>query len=147
MGFPTSAISGINTLLKRGDAASPEVFTTIAEVRSISGPSAAVEVIDVTNHDSTSATREKVPGLIDPGQLTFDINFQPTEATHDDATGLIQEFETRATSNYRIVFPSPVVHEFGLAAFVTGLPMNFPTDEVITANVTLEISGAIDFSA
>lgn len=145
MGFPSAAIAGINSLLKLGDGASPEVFTTIAEVRSIAGPTMAVEVVDVTNHDSQNATREKVASLIDPGQLSFDMNFQPLEGTHDHLTGLLDEFENRRTSNYQLVFPGSI-DTYQMAGFVTGMPLNFPVDDVITANVTIELTGNINFA-
>lgn len=145
MGFPSAAIAGINTNLKRGDGASPEVFTTVAEVRSINGPTMSVEVVDVTNHDSTGAVREKKPSLIDPGQISFDLNFQPNEGTHDETTGLIDRFENRSIDNYQLVFPSTIA-TYQMAAFVVGMPITFPTDDVITSNVTLEVTGAIDFT-
>ena len=77
----TAATSGFGTLLKAGDAASPEVFTTIAEVTNIAGPTLSTEMIDVTNHSSASNFREKIASLKDGGEVTFSINYLPANAT------------------------------------------------------------------
>jgi len=37
------------TVFKVGDAASPEVFTAVGEVKEIGGPSGSAPVIDVSN--------------------------------------------------------------------------------------------------
>ena len=78
--------SSFGTLLQRGDGAAPtEAFTTIGEVLNIGGPSLAQEVVDVTSHSSPGAFRQKVGGLLDAGEISFDINFGPTEPTHREA--------------------------------------------------------------
>ena len=72
--MPTSALSSHGTLMKIGDGGGSEVFTTIAEVRDISGPSFAVSTEDVTNHDS-SRWREHIATIKEGGEITFDINY------------------------------------------------------------------------
>ena len=52
------ATAGIGTLLQIGDAASPEVFTTIAEVLDISGPGLVSDLVDVTNMSSPGSFEE-----------------------------------------------------------------------------------------
>jgi len=47
---------------------------TIGEVTNISGVALSADTIDVTNHDSTSAVREFVAGLIDAGEFTIEGN-------------------------------------------------------------------------
>ena len=145
MGFPSQAICGINTLLQLGDGGAPESFTTIAEVRSISGPTLTNDIIDITNMDSVGGVREFKAGLTDPGDLTFDINFQPTEGTHDDVTGTLSLLISKVTRNFRLVFPDGSrTWQFG--GIIVGHPVSFPIDDAITASVTLKITGLPDFN-
>ena len=145
MGFPSQAIFGINTLLQLGDGGSPENFTTIAEVRSIAGPTLSNDILDVTNHDSQGGVREFKAGLTDPGDLTFDLNFQPAEPTHDDLTGTLSLLISKAVRNFQLVFPG-AIRTWGFAGIMTGHPVNFPIDDVLTANVTLKVTGIPNFN-
>ena len=147
MGFPSQAIFGLGTQLQLGDGGSPEAFTTIAEVRSISGPTLTTDILDVTNHDSQGGVREFKAGLIDPGELTFDIAFQPGEATHGAISGLQADQLNRTVRNFKLVFPTGVGVTWAFQGIVTGLPVTFPIDEVITASVTIKITGLPDFDA
>lgn len=144
MGFPSSAIFGINTQLQLGDGGAPEIFTTIAEVKTIAGPTFTNDIIDITNHDSLNGVREFLAGLTDPGDLTFGLNFQPNEATHSAATGTLSLLVSKARRNYRIVFPSAVA-TWQLRGVITGHPVNFPIDDVLSADVTLKVTGIPDF--
>ena len=45
---------GSGTVLSRGDAASPEVFTAIGDVISISGPAITKDAIETTALDSVA---------------------------------------------------------------------------------------------
>jgi predicted secreted protein len=143
----SNAISAYGTLLKMGDGVIPtEAFTTIGEVKSISGPSMSGEVIDVTTHSTGSAWREKISSLLDAGELNFDINFVPSDATHDNTDGLLNKFTTRAKTNYRVVFPDDDSTMFAFAGYVTGFEMSAPIDDVLGASVTITITGAITIS-
>ncbi len=60
-----------------------EVFTNIAEVKSISGPNFQVGFADITHMESPSAVREFLPTLTDPGEISLTCNFLPDNSTHD----------------------------------------------------------------
>lgn len=135
----TSAIMGIGTLLQIGDGGGPEVFTTMAEVLSISGPNETRETLDVTNMDSPNNTREKILALKDSGSVTFDMNFLGTNAQQNQ---LKTDMDAGTLRNFKIVMPG-TVRTFAFAALVTELSKDFPVDSQITASVTLEISGPV----
>lgn len=137
----TIAISGKGTLLKIGDGGGPEVFTTVAEVKSIGGPSFSSDTNDVTSHDSPGAYREFIASLIDPGDLSFDINFVPTAATHNASTGLLRDFQNRIRRNFKLVFPDTAATTWSFQGIVTGFQLNAPTDDVLSASVTIKITG------
>jgi len=145
MSFPSRSIFGLGTQLRVGDGQNPENFTHIAEVRSISGPTLTSDILDVTSHESQGGIREFKAGLIDPGELTFMIAFQPGEPTHDAKAGLQSDLLNRTVRNFELVFPPPIGFTWGFQGIVTGLPVNFPIDEVITADVTVKVTGLPDF--
>jgi len=137
----SNAVSAFGTLLKIGDGGEPETFTTIAEVTDISGPSLSADTIDVTSHDSPGGYREFIQGLKDAGEVTFTINFIPTEATHDASTGLLKDYNDGTLRNFQLVFPDPGNTTWSFAAVVTGFEPSEPTDDKLSADVTLKISG------
>jgi predicted secreted protein len=129
-----SGINAFGTLLKRGDGAGTEVFSTIADVTSLTPPGISRETLDVTSHDSVNGWQEFVGGLKDPGEVSADINYQPTE--HDT---LIADFEDTAPRNYQIVFPDGTIWKFG--AILTGFEPDAPYDDKLAATLTWKVTG------
>ena len=134
-------ISAFGTLLKIGDGGDPETFTAIAEVSSISGPGLSLDTIDVTHHSSTAGWREFVGGLLDAGEVSFDINYLPTDATHDASTGLIKDMTDRTVRNFQLVFPDASNTTWSFSALVTGFEPSEPVDDKLAASVTLKLTG------
>jgi len=128
--------------LKIGDGASPEVFTAISEIKTFTGPGGSATVIDVT--DLSSAAKEKRMGLADEGQLSFTINYIPTD---DEHAALREARATREETNFQLVFTddSPST-TWSFSGFVTGFSVSGAVDGVVEANVTIEITGAISES-
>lgn len=145
MSFPSGAIFGQGTHLRLGDGQVPENFIKVAEVKSISGPTLTTDILDVTNHCSQGRVREFKAGLIDPGELTFTMNFQPGEPTHGVKQGLQNLQLSGAVRNYELAFPAGIGFTWGFAGIVTALPVNFPIDEVITSDVTIKVTGLPNF--
>ncbi|MCS6297164.1 MAG: outer capsid protein Hoc [Nitrospira sp.] len=141
----SDAIAAYGTLLKRGDGNTPETFTNIAEVKSISGPNMSSDVIDVTTHSSAAAGawREKIASLIDPGELSFDINFIPDAAGH---IALRTDFVNRTKRNFKIQFPNIAATTWTIEGIVTGFECEAPTDDVLAASITITITKAPTFS-
>jgi len=134
-------ISAFGTLLKVGDGGTPESFTTIAEVSNIGGPALKLEPIDVTNHSSTGGWKEFVGGLLEGGELSLEINYDPTHATHDASTGLIADMAARTVRNFQLVFPDTSSTTWSFAALVTGFEPSEPVDGKLSAAVALTVSG------
>ena len=141
----TSATSGFGTLLKEGDGGSPEAFTAIAEVRSLSGPSSTMSPIDVTNHQSTSGWREFVAGLLDGGQVTLDINYLPANATHNASTGFLNTYENKTSRNFLLRFPDAAGTTWAFKGFFDSVSPTAPIDGALTASVSIKITGVVTF--
>lgn len=136
----SSAVSSFGTFLQIGNGATPtESFTTIAEVRDISGPNYSLDTEEVTNHSTVGGYKEYIPTLKDGGEVTFDLNFFQ-HTTHD---GLFDDYEARTRRNFRIVFPVPSGDDtFTFAAFITNIGHEAPVQGVLTRSVTLKVTGA-----
>lgn len=137
----SNAVSAFGTLLKSGNGASPESFTTIAELKSLSGPSFQADTIDVTVHNTPTPFRRFISGLLDGGEVTFDINFIPTENTHNYDYGLLHDFLQRSRRNYQIVFPDSAATTWLIPGIVTGFQMSSDPADVLMASVTIKVSG------
>ena len=137
----TAAINAFGTLLKIGDGGGSEVFTTIAEVSNISGPSLSLEMIEVTNHSSTAGWKERIGGLLDGGEVSFDVNFIPTNATQSYSAGLVKDMVGRTKRNFKIVFPDGSTTTWTFAAFVSKFQPKAPVNGQLSASVSLMITG------
>lgn len=133
-----SGLDATGTALARSDMASTPTFTDVANISSgPNGPQGDKTIIDVTAHDSTGSFREKIGGLRDGGQVTFDINWDPSEVTHqplwDDWKDDVQP------RDYRITYPDASTIDF--SAVVTQFQAQAPLDDKLSASITMEISG------
>lgn len=127
------------TVLRLAGTASPITYTAIANVVSISGLGGQKPDIDITNFDSTA--KEFLTGLEDPGQVQVEINFAPGAASHDTLWTLKNDGTSR-TWQIRMSGSSPYDY-FQFSATVQQFQVNFQTDDVVRATVTLRVSGAI----
>lgn len=138
----TSAVSSHGTFLKVGDGSDPEVFTTIAEVKDISGPAMNLNMEDATSHDS-GGWRTEIATLLEAGDISFDINY-----TADETHETLQAAQySRSRLNFQLVFPlnPAVTKEF--SGYVTSFDHSAPVEGILTASVTIRVSGAITDAA
>lgn len=134
--------SAKGTLLKRGDGESPEEFTTIGQVRSIAGPTTTSIVQDVTTHSTSGNWMEKLAVLLDPGTMSFPINYDSADEAHAFLTGLWADMILLTERNFECLFAGSVgLLAFG--AFFTGHGFDLPVDNVIGASIELTITGTI----
>ena len=138
--------SSFGTLLQLGDGGATEVFTTVAEVLDISGPNIAVDTEDITNHSSTGAWEEVVASVIRSGEVTFDVNWDPAAATHDESSGLWAELVGRAASNWQLVLTDTDSHTLAFSAFTVGFVPSNPVSGARRGSVTLKPTGQITIS-
>ncbi|KAA3645337.1 MAG: outer capsid protein Hoc [Chloroflexi bacterium] len=132
-------ISSFGTLLKRGDGATPtEVFATIAEVLDISGPGEELRTEESTNHSSVDGAVERTATLLDSGEITYDVNLDPSGVTH---TNLRTDMRNRTLRNFQQIFPDTANTQVDFAAYVTKFQPSAPVEGVLKASITLSISG------
>lgn len=135
----TDAAIGFGTLFKTGNGATPELFSTVAEVTGITPPAMSRDTVDATHELSPEAWREFIAGLKDGGEVSFDMNFVPDSA---DAANFMAELDLQgsaATKNRLILFPDGSVFKF--AAILTGYEPDAPIDDKMSASVTFKVTG------
>ena len=137
----TSGKSSFGTLLKLGDAASSETFTTIAEVRDIKGPTLELATEEMTNHSSTNGWEESIGTILSGGEVTFDCNWIPGNATQSYAAGLLKDMVNRTLRNFQLVIPAASNVTWSFSAYVTKFPPDLPVKGAQRVSVTLKISG------
>lgn len=137
------AVGSHGTLLKMGDGATPtEAFTTIGEVKDITGPPQTTDTEEVTNHDS-QGWKEYIATLQDGGDITFQINY--TGAVTQRALRTAQA--NKSVDNYQIVLPLDTPETLEFSAMVTSFSYGAPVSGALTADVTLKVTGAVTSDA
>ncbi|WP_292229500.1 phage tail tube protein [Brevundimonas sp.] len=118
------------------ESATPGTFTTIAEVTDITPPNETVN--PVTYATLASPYMKALAGLIDPGEASFEMTFQPGSASE---TLIVTTLHAREAKTFRIVFPNLATWTF--SGIVTGYEPAVPNDDRMTASVTIKVSGAV----
>jgi predicted secreted protein len=138
----TQAISGVGTILAIGNGASPEVFTPLAEVRTIDGPNEEAQSLEATNLDSTGGYREYIPGFLDGGDLNFEANWTL------GAYGVVKAlFQARAVRNWKITYPNDEASTEIFSGFIRSLGKAIDFNDIIKSSVTLKVTGVVDLTS
>jgi predicted secreted protein len=132
-----NAIAGVGTQFLRWNT-NTNSWDAIAGVKNITGPSKTRAFIDVTSLDSTGGYREFIAGFRDSGTLTFTFIFE-----RDGYENLNADFESDTAQNYQIVLPDTDVTSLAFEGLVTELPLTIPTDDAVTCDVTIKITGVV----
>ena len=117
------------------------VYTTIAQVIDLSGAGYSRNAIDSTTRDNTANWRTFLKGFKDAGEVSLGLAFDPSLASHGTGTaGLLSDFDDDSTiPNFRITFPDATTWTF--AGFLTSFEPSEPLDDLLTADVTVKLSG------
>lgn len=134
--------------LQRGEGDDPETatFANIDCTTDLKGPSGTRDTVDVTCHQSPNATVEKIPGLLDWGEVTFDLNLDtkdPMIAT------LLDDLKGLDSRSWRILldFEEDPGDHIDFVALVTKFELNFPVKDARQASLTLAVTGDVDIVA
>jgi len=94
--------------------------------------------IDVTSLDSTAGYREFITGFRDAGTISLKMNF-----TRTSYEAMLTDFESATAQNYQIMLPDTENTALEFEGLVTEVPLTIPTDDKITADITIKISGQV----
>lgn len=135
------AIAGVGTVFNRWDPTSGSSggWKRIAEINNITGPGMSRETIDTSTLDTEGGYRTFITGFRNAGTLTLAMNF--TQATYMQ---MKDDFESDTAVSYQIILPDTEQTVIEFDGLVTEIPLTIPTDDKITADVTIQISGPVD---
>ena len=119
-------------------SSSPETYTTIPEVTSISGPDGSASEIDVT--DLSSTAKEFKMGLKDSGSVTLEFMYIPGNAVHSQ---LRTNWSDRTLTGFRISFSDSPATTWTFDAYVQNFSTSAAVDASLTGSITLRITGDI----
>lgn len=124
------------------------VYTDLAQVKDITGPSITRGDVDVSDHDSTDGWREFLPGLVNAGVVTWVLGFDPNDTGHTQGvgTGLLGDLDqdgcTLSTFEYTLnTCTGTAVLTF--AGYVNGFTPNAPVEGELTADLSVKVSGKV----
>ena len=148
--------TGANTLKLRGSVGSGayiggpgsvtinSTYATVAEVTDIADLGATAQLVNVTAHDAPTRWGSQIPTFLSTGNMRVSLNHVPNHATHDELTGLWQQFETRTRRPIMIVLPNGTGATrtvWYMTAATTGWNESMPVNGALTAVVNLEGMG------
>lgn len=138
----SDAMIGYGSVFQIVSENSPDLYVALAEVTNITPPNFTLDQIDVSHMQSPGKVREFIPGLIDPGECSFEMNFVPSSTSDDRLLELLAlPVGTNQNRSCRISYPNGVTDTF-LASLV-GYERTMPTDDKMSATVTFKVSGSI----
>ncbi len=130
-----AGLDAFGTQLQRSDMGAVPVFTPIANVTGFKGPKIKRDTSDVTAHDSATRWREFIGTLVDAGEISLDLNYDPT--FHNSLVG---DFQDTVARNYRLVYPGGS-STWSFSAFMVGFETEAPVDDKLSATVGFKITG------
>lgn len=135
----TSASFG--TLISVGDGLSPQTFRTITGVGNIKGPGISVSEKETTSHSTLTPHRTFIPTLIDDGELSFPVFYDPTDATHSDTStyGLGYLFLNRTVRAFKLRNTDASLTTRQFNGFVKTMGEAYEVDGVNMRDVTIRI--------
>ncbi len=128
-------------LFKRGDAASPEVFTTITQLVNIGEVGVERSLIDVTNLAST--IREYRAAIADGAEIDLDFQYDSDDAQQ---TGLKTDLDNATVRNFTITIQDSPVALFSFSGLVTSWKISNPIDQVVPLTVRVKITGSLSIT-
>lgn len=142
----TQALIGHGSIFSLLDnTLSPPAYVPVAEVTNFGSIFAiARDAVEATHTESTEGIREFIPGLIDYGEVSIELNFVPGS----DADARIRAlFQTKAAAQGQMSFPTSPAVTMQFTAIATGYTAQAPLDDKLTASATFKISGRPTWSS
>lgn len=111
--------------------------TAVGGVTSISGPDMEGADLDVSDMDSPNGFREFIPGIVDGGEASLELNWQKTQQT-------TLHGYWRSTGSFRVVWSDGSKLEFD--GYMKSLGTETPFDDKVSASATFKVSGKPTFT-
>lgn len=131
------AIKTLGTVLSMStEVGSPQTFVAIGNLTDWSGPGASRNIIGTANLSSTAAT--KLGGLLDEGDFSFTVNFDPSTTSHQ---ALVTAKDDGAIREFKYVMTDSGSAEVHFNGIVSGLSIDGGFDDKVTAQISVAVTG------
>ena len=142
----TTPISSHNTMIARAPAATPGVFTDIAELGDITPPELSRKEFDASVHNRN--IDKYVLGMLRRGSMPFPMNFIPSDPSQDHLTGLYKAMITEPPpiDGYRVRWPTPfntAAYDWIMSGQVQAIKPKAPVEGIMQFDVTIRFSDAM----
>jgi predicted secreted protein len=112
----------------------------IAGLTAINGIELSVDTIDVTTHQSANYYKEILPGLIDPGEVSIEGQFDYTDVSGQQA--MLADLNSRTARTGIITFPASTGSTWTFQGYITNLKIgDAPIDDKIPFSATIKPTG------
>jgi len=120
-------------------------YSTIGQVKDISGPNISRGDVDVTDHESADGYREFLPGLADGGDVSFTVGLDKSDSTHvgGAGTGLLGDFEQDGCTlpAWKLILNAcSGTFYWTFDGYVNGFSPSSPVEGEHTADISIKVS-------
>lgn len=133
----SQAYIGWGSILYREDSASPGSYVQIQEVTAFQPPQTAADEIEVTHFESPNRRKEFIAGMIDSGEATATINFNPSAWPQHDV--LADDSESQEKLNWRFTLPG-AIETIDFNAYISAFNRQLAPSDVVTVDITWRVS-------
>ena len=117
----------------------------VAGLSAINGIELSVDTLDVTTHQSANYYKEILPGLIDPGEVSLEGNFDYTDTAGQQA--MLTDLNSRVSRTGVITFPGATGTTWTFTGYLTGLKIgDAATDGTIPFTAKIKPTGKPAFA-
>lgn len=136
----TRAKGGFKTQLQRQNGSA---YAPVAELVNLDdGPNEEAVIVDATTMESPNNAGEKISvGLIDAGDISFQVHLIDNESTH---TAMETDMKAGQARKYRVV-PPGFARVLEFTAFVKSMRRSFPLRDKMTLQVAFAVTGSIEW--
>jgi len=103
------------------------------------------KIVDVTAHSTPGFWNQKLAVLIDAGDISFEMNYDAADATHQFATGFWNQMTGLTESGFKMVFPF-AAGTLIFVGYVAQHEFSVPVDNVLSCKMQVAINAAITAS-
>ncbi|OJW19369.1 MAG: hypothetical protein BGO49_08550 [Planctomycetales bacterium 71-10] len=117
-------------------------YTTVGNILSVGYPSASVEAVDTGNLGTFIKTSR--PGQVDPGEVGFDLQYDPGDTTHAALRKYVTGETPPAVLYWRVISPTTPAKGEQFPGFLTECsPAAEDANGNLEGSATIKVAGAI----
>lgn len=118
---------------------------SVAGLTAINGVEVTADTVEVSNHLSSDAYKEYLVGMIEPGELSVEGQFDYTDTTGQHA--MLTDLNARAAKTWTITFPSATGATWTGSGFLVGFKVGDATlDGSIPFSARIKLTGKPTFA-